>query len=332
MRVIYEKKCKRLKILDDKGAESNKIDATQASIKKLLTKINVTIRTIDTISSRIHKLRDEELQPQLTELIQGFMRMWKNMVKCHQKQFQAILEAKSNNIVGKTGIQRGLSTRASKELEEELMKWYSCFNNWINTQKAYVEAQNEWLLKCLPQEREVTADGVAPFSPSRIGAPPVFIFCNDWYHALESISEFEVLKAMHTFAARMHMLWELQDEERRRKLKAEYLSKDFERRMKTLYQEGGMHLNGNELDTKGVLVAHKDSVIVPKDRRAALESMKKRLDEERVKHEETLKKVHEAASGSLEMGFIPIFEAMGNFTSAMLKAHEEVRIQTPGGT
>uniref|UniRef100_A0A6N2MLD2 DUF630 domain-containing protein n=1 Tax=Salix viminalis TaxID=40686 RepID=A0A6N2MLD2_SALVM len=35
LRVIYEKECKRLQILDERGAESSKIDATQASIRKL---------------------------------------------------------------------------------------------------------------------------------------------------------------------------------------------------------------------------------------------------------------------------------------------------------
>lgn len=60
-------------MLDDRGAESSKIDATQASIRKLQTKINVCIRAVDAISSRIHKLRDEELQPQLTELIRGYI-------------------------------------------------------------------------------------------------------------------------------------------------------------------------------------------------------------------------------------------------------------------
>ena len=61
-----------MKTLDDRGAETSKIDAAEASIRKLLTKINVCIRTIDAISSRIHKLRDEKLQPQLAELIQGY--------------------------------------------------------------------------------------------------------------------------------------------------------------------------------------------------------------------------------------------------------------------
>lgn len=65
--------CKKLKRLDDRGADSNKIDATHASIRKLSTKIDICIKAADAISSRIHKLRDEELQPQLTELIHGYL-------------------------------------------------------------------------------------------------------------------------------------------------------------------------------------------------------------------------------------------------------------------
>jgi hypothetical protein len=57
--------------MDSHGAESIKIDATRAAIRKLLTKIDVCIRSVDSISSRIHKLRDEELQPQLIQLIHG---------------------------------------------------------------------------------------------------------------------------------------------------------------------------------------------------------------------------------------------------------------------
>lgn len=69
---MYERKCKRLRSLDDRGAESSKIDATRASIRKLLTKIDICIKSVDSISSRIHKLRDEELRPQLTGLIHGY--------------------------------------------------------------------------------------------------------------------------------------------------------------------------------------------------------------------------------------------------------------------
>lgn len=70
---MYEKQHKKLKTLDEEGAEARKIDATRASMRRLLTKLDVSIKAIDTISSRIHKLRDEELQPQLTELVRGYV-------------------------------------------------------------------------------------------------------------------------------------------------------------------------------------------------------------------------------------------------------------------
>ncbi|OMO78576.1 hypothetical protein COLO4_24708 [Corchorus olitorius] len=72
LRVMYEKQCKILRMLDGQGAEASKIDATQASIRKLLTKINVCIKAVEAISARIHKLRDEELEPQLTKLVHGY--------------------------------------------------------------------------------------------------------------------------------------------------------------------------------------------------------------------------------------------------------------------
>ena len=58
--------------MDNQGAESTKIDATESSIRKLLTKINICIKSVETIPGRIHKLRDEELQPQLAALISGY--------------------------------------------------------------------------------------------------------------------------------------------------------------------------------------------------------------------------------------------------------------------
>jgi hypothetical protein len=61
-----------LKALDNRGAEATKIDATESSIRKLLTKINICIKSVETISGRIHKLRDEELEPQLAALINGY--------------------------------------------------------------------------------------------------------------------------------------------------------------------------------------------------------------------------------------------------------------------
>ena len=83
---MYEKQCKRLKTLDERGAESGKVEAAQFSIRKLLTQINVSVRAVDTISSRIHKLRDEELRPQLQELIYGY-----EIIYSSTRPFEAVL-------------------------------------------------------------------------------------------------------------------------------------------------------------------------------------------------------------------------------------------------
>ncbi|KAJ6709359.1 FAMILY PROTEIN putative (DUF630 AND DUF632)-RELATED [Salix koriyanagi] len=324
LRVIYEKECKRLQILDERGAESSKIDATQASIRKLLTKINVCIRAVDAISSKIHKLRDEELQPQITELIHGLIRMWKSMLRCHQKQFQAIMASKVRSLKAR----RDSGLKATIELEVELINWCTCFNNWINTQKSYVKSLNGWLLRCLHQEPEETADGIMPFSPSRIGAPPIFVICNDWYQAIDGISEQGVENAMLGFTSSLHQLGEQQDEEQQQRIKAEYLTKDFEKRLKTLRMEKGRI--EKELDSSSNKTMSKvpsESGISPlDDLKVDLDSMRKKLEEERVRHKEAAKLVHDAASSSLQAGLVPIFQALGKFTSEVLKAHEEVRL------
>ncbi|KAL9357516.1 hypothetical protein Peur_050769 [Populus x canadensis] len=325
LRVMYEKQCKRLKILDDRGAESSKIDATQASVRKLLTKINVCIRAVDAISSKIHRLRDEELEPQITKLIHGLIRMWKSMLKCHQKQFQAIMESKVRSLKA----QRDSGLKATVELEMELINWCTCFNNWINTQKSYVGSLNSWLLRCLHQEPEETPDGIAPFSPSRIGAPPIFVICNDWYLAMGRVSEEGVENAMLGFASSLHQLWERQGEEQRQRIKAEYLTKDFEKRLKTLRMEKERieHEHDASLD-KSTSKVPSDSGISPlDDLKVDLDSMRKKLEEERARHKEAAKLVHDAASSSLQAGLVPIFEALGSFTSEFLKAHEEIRLQ-----
>ncbi|XP_020087399.1 uncharacterized protein LOC109721166 [Ananas comosus] len=327
LRVIYDREWKRLKALDENGAEAHEIDSTRASIKALVTRINIVIRSVNAISSRIHKLRDDELQPQLIELIQGLIRMWKFVLDCHRKQFQAMVESKAQNLIPKFGGLRSSASKATIELELELLNWASCFRDWIQTQKAYIEALNGWLLKWLLQEKEETPDGEVPFSPSRMGAPPVFITANDWCQTLERISENGVIDTMRAFAINVHSLWEKQDVEQHQKLKTEYLSKDFGKRLKSVQKEYG--INGPvDVDKIAMILASNGPI---DDRMVGLDALKKRLDEERAKHEEAVKQVREASATNLRAGLIPIFEALGNFTIETLKGYEGVRIPNVGG-
>lgn len=66
-------KCKILRQLESKGEKTSKVDKTRATVKDLHSRIRVAIHRIDSISMRIEELRDKELQPQLEELIEGYV-------------------------------------------------------------------------------------------------------------------------------------------------------------------------------------------------------------------------------------------------------------------
>lgn len=61
----------QLRNKDARGADSRSVDKTRAAVRDLYTRIFVALRAAETISEKIQKLRDEELQPQLIELLQG---------------------------------------------------------------------------------------------------------------------------------------------------------------------------------------------------------------------------------------------------------------------
>jgi hypothetical protein len=240
--------------------------------------------------------------------------MWEFIFECHRKQFHTILETKFHILIPKNGPEK-CSSKVTLELEMELLNWCSCFRNWILSQKAYIETLNGWLLKWLPQDKEETADGVAPFSPIRLGAPGVFIMANDWCQAMNRIPEGTVLGAMEAFAVNVHILSERQDEEQQEKFKA--------KRLKSLQKEHGLqeHL---EADKPTLPIA--DDGRAADSRMVALDTLHKRLDEQKAKHEETAKQIREASATDLKAGLALIFEALESFTHETLRSYENVRI------
>ena len=78
MRVMHDRKCRKVKRLDDRGSDFHKVDSTRTLIRNLSTKIRMAIQVVDKISMTINKIRDEELWPQLKELIQGYVMLKTN--------------------------------------------------------------------------------------------------------------------------------------------------------------------------------------------------------------------------------------------------------------
>lgn len=74
----YDAKCKILRQLESRGhlelkVKTDRIGKIRASIKDVHSRVVVAIHRIDSISKRIEELRDKELQPQLEELIEGYV-------------------------------------------------------------------------------------------------------------------------------------------------------------------------------------------------------------------------------------------------------------------
>ncbi|KAG0463321.1 hypothetical protein HPP92_019390 [Vanilla planifolia] len=305
LRAMYEKKCRRLESLDEKGAEQHKINSTRVSARAIRTKMSIALTSVDVISRKMHVIRDEELQPQLVELIQGLMKLWKFLLSCHQKQLRAIVASGNYNLTEKTTAQDSL-TKATMDLELKLLHWYACFHEWMKLQNSFVIALNGWLMKWLPQDQ----------GRNGVGAPPIFALSNHWHQALNQCSEAEVEKAIQTFAANMHEVWENLDDERRQNQRVHSLLRGYSAKLKILQREHG----------NGVVSIPNSEHIYDDDQIAALDAMKKRLEEAKAKHAEKLQLVQEIASGSLRAGLVPVFQSLSNYAAQALRAFEGLNV------
>ncbi|XP_059636940.1 protein ALTERED PHOSPHATE STARVATION RESPONSE 1-like [Cornus florida] len=210
IRIAYEKKCMQLRNQDVKRDDTSSVDKTRAAIRDLHTQIKVSIHSVESISKRIETLRDEELQPQLLELIQGLARMWKVMAECHQSQKRTLDEAKL--LLAGTPSKKGNAKKhtmsspsephrlasSAANLETELRNWRACFESWITSQRFYMHALASWLLRCLRSDSDTSK---LPFSPRRsVGTPPIFGLCIQWSKFLDAIHEDPVLDGLDFFA------------------------------------------------------------------------------------------------------------------------------------
>ncbi|XWS71788.1 hypothetical protein CRYUN_Cryun03dG0168600 [Craigia yunnanensis] len=187
IRSEYDLKCKSLRQMESRAESSSKIDRTRAVIKDLHSRIRVAIHRIHSISKRIEDLRDNELQPQLEELIEGLSRMWEVMSECHRRQFQIISVAYNTGNM-KISVLSESHRQITAHLEHELSFLSSSFTKWIGAQKAYLKAINSWLEKCVsfPQKsfKRSKRKGLETQFLRKLG-PPIYVTCGAWYDKLD---------------------------------------------------------------------------------------------------------------------------------------------------
>ncbi|CAN1224880.1 Protein ALTERED PHOSPHATE STARVATION RESPONSE 1, partial [Linum perenne] len=211
IRKEYDQKCDKLRHQFAKDHSTQLIDKTRSAAKDLHSRIRVAIHSVDSISKRIEKMRDEELHPQLLELVHGFIRMWKAMLECHHAQYITISLAYHSRAT--TATPRG-DTR--QEMLSQLLQEIECFGlgftNWVNSHTSYVEALNGWLQHCIiqPQERSKNR---RPFSPRRVVAPPIFVVCRDWSVGIKALPSEELNDSIKSFLSEVRQLMHQRSED-----------------------------------------------------------------------------------------------------------------------
>ncbi|XP_068661421.1 protein ALTERED PHOSPHATE STARVATION RESPONSE 1-like [Aristolochia californica] len=193
----YDMKCRILRQQDSKGESPMRIDRTRAAVKDLHSRIRVAIQRIDSISKTIEEVRDTELQPQLEELIEGFKRMWEMMLETHKLQLDIISTA-YNNGNSKFSLHSESHRQATVLLEKELNSLCSSFTKWVSAQKAYLQAINGWLLKCVFPLKQKSRRRSIEFCPRRALAPPIYVTCGDWLKMFEQLPSKEVVEGVKT--------------------------------------------------------------------------------------------------------------------------------------
>lgn len=298
------------------------IETARSSVQDLRSKITINIKTAQAFSLKIEKIRDEELYPQLVDLVQGLRRMWKTVLECHEKQLSAIKDSRLHLLKARTVSQSAAAALATLELERELTKWYRCFNKWISSQRSYVEALNGWLRRWFPevQDEQDAPDGAPPFSPGKLGARPIFIVSNDWFRAIDLVPKNDALKSIDYFSKLVHKLRKSQEDEHRQKRRVDHASRDYNRRREVLQREVGPSTGTNMV---ALLENHDDHAV-------DLQKMRRRLDNEMAKHDEVVRHVHLAASATLPVGFVPALEQIIGFFHGNLQVYTRIRINGAG--
>ncbi|CAH9144973.1 unnamed protein product [Cuscuta epithymum] len=222
VRLAYEKKCAHLRNQDARGADPSSLERTRATIRGLHTQIKISIHSVESISKRIEALRDDELQPQLLQLVEGLGKMWKVMAECHHIQKRTLDDAKL--LLASTPSSAHSQTKkytimsqsephqlahSAANLEMELRNWRACFQSWITSQRSYLQALKAWLLRCLYTGSGKTKSMCSPtlLGESPEGAPPIFNICIQWSKLLDSVREGPVLEGLDFFAAGVGSLY-----------------------------------------------------------------------------------------------------------------------------
>ncbi|KAL5716161.1 hypothetical protein ACHQM5_017889 [Ranunculus cassubicifolius] len=308
--------CKRKTSLLQKyeGGNSDmlKTEELQTNIETLQYDICCFQQSISETNSTILKLVYDELHPQLILLSSGLMHMWKKMYECHQVQNHIAQQLKHLNNHPSVKPTTDYHRQSTTQLEAEVGGWYMSFCNLLKTQREYVQILNRWI-----QLTDFLVDG----EQERDGLSIVQQLCEHWMLAMDHLPDKVAAEAIKSFLSVIHSIVMQQSEEQMLQKKSERLEKKLEREIDLL----------NEMEKKSE--TNIDSPNHPLAvKRAKIELFKKRVEDEKAKHLNSVQLSHTMTLNNLQKSLPNVFQALTAFSSSCVQTFEAINSHSKKGS
>ncbi|XP_071731235.1 protein ALTERED PHOSPHATE STARVATION RESPONSE 1-like [Rutidosis leptorrhynchoides] len=300
MKKIYDQKCSQLST-----TKAGNKQVIEDQINDLYSRILVNVKICDSISKRITKVRDDELLPQLVELLRGLTKTWKVMLESHKSQSQTMFEVKSFQCTPVTNDKsRHLATL---QLEAEIQNWRTCFSTYISSMEVYIESLSEWAHRTIAPENEFDAP------------PLVFTICRNWLNVTRNLPDKAVTYAMKRFAKDLRDLWAQQEIERQQKQKVDRLIAESDKRVAGFERdERSIIINNN----KQLNVKNKFEFLAEK--KDDLEGFRTMVETEKAKHKSCVEETRRVILVGFQTGFASVFDSLTEFSEVCVTKYNDV--------
>ncbi|KAL2520372.1 hypothetical protein Fot_24295 [Forsythia ovata] len=313
LKLEHGKKAAYLRKLEMKRADYVKTEKAKKEVEKLESHILVASQAIETTSAEIIKLRESELYPQLVELVQGLMNMWRRMYECHQVQTDIVQQLKYLNCIPSTDPTSEIHRQATLQLEVEAQQWHLSFCNLVKAQHDYIQSLTGWLRLSLfdvcnkPVQRTVQDS-------------TIYSLCDDWQRAITNAPDKVASEGIKSFLAVIHAIIEQQAEEQKQKKRSESAFKEHEKKVLELrsleckYGPYSMSETCSELSKNPV-----------REKRAAMETSRAKAEDEKAMYEKSISVTRSVTLNSLQMGLPRVFQALTGFANVCAQTFESVQ-------
>lgn len=249
--------------------------------------------------------------------------MWNTMRAHHEAQLKIVSALRAMDLSQSPKETSTHHYERTVQLCGVVREWHSQFEKLVRCQKDYIKSLNSWLkLNLIPIESSLK-EKVS--SPPRVQNPPIQKLLLAWHDQLERLPDEHLRTAIFTFGAVINTIMLQQDEERKLKLKWEETEKELDRKQRHFddwhykYQQRRIP---DDMDPERSEERTQDAAVTEKS--IAVESLKKRLEEEKETHAKQCLHVREKSLVSLKNQLPELFRALSEFSFASSEMYKSL--------